>query len=542
MPDPYYRPFNDPAVTKGFDDLAKAFVPDPRTMLAGAKAAEAQQKIKFLSDFYKAASDPNFNPGQADAAGIAAGAFTPTTGFGARNMHDATQRYGYDQQLTGTKYSADASAGAARYGHDLTYKANIYNTDAGAREKHYATDVDADTKIKTAYMNPVKEGETRFLPPTVADQFKAPTTQYGGVTLKPGDKTVMAGPNGTPGGGPTLQGNPKPLTDSETLALVLQGMTPDEQKAVAMKDVKPQVVMGDNGKPTSTTTPQMLRKGQVPLPQHPAATYNYPTPDGKQGTAVWDPTQNTYVDSQSKQPLPSSVPLRQATGPSTQVNIDSSGNTYGQPEKGFAYVRNPDNSIKLGPNGAPMIAPMQGGPEFDKQKKAADAAVHNQQNADLHNNIALQDVDRALKIIEDNPGLSTGFIGQHSAGVGGTPAANLGALLQGIKGNISLERLQALRDASPTGAALGRVTNQEVTMLSSAFGSMEQSQSAQQLAETMTRYRQLLATVIGGQNPASSAPGATSGATSGQPQQAPMPTPEEAQQELERRRKAAGGR
>lgn len=61
------------------------------------------------------------------------------------------------------------------------------------------------------------------------------------------------------------------------------------------------------------------------------------------------------------------------------------------------------------------------------------------------------------------------------------PANQLNSLLTTLKGNFGFDKLQAMREASPTGGALGQVSNQELTQLNAAFGDLEQSLRPEEL-------------------------------------------------------------
>jgi len=57
----------------------------------------------------------------------------------------------------------------------------------------------------------------------------------------------------------------------------------------------------------------------------------------------------------------------------------------------------------------------------------------------------------------------------------------LNGLLTTIKGNLGFDKLQAMRDASPTGGALGQVSEMELRQLNAAFGDFEQSKTPEEL-------------------------------------------------------------
>jgi len=56
-----------------------------------------------------------------------------------------------------------------------------------------------------------------------------------------------------------------------------------------------------------------------------------------------------------------------------------------------------------------------------------------------------------------------------------------------IKANLGFDRLQQMRDASPTGGALGQVAVQELIALQSTIASLDQDQSPTQLKEALDK-------------------------------------------------------
>lgn len=75
--------------------------------------------------------------------------------------------------------------------------------------------------------------------------------------------------------------------------------------------------------------------------------------------------------------------------------------------------------------------------------------------------------------------------------IGGTPAANLEALLNTVAADSAFSELQAMRDASKTGGALGGVSERELALLSSAKAALGQKQSPEQLKENLKRYKEI---------------------------------------------------
>lgn len=98
------------------------------------------------------------------------------------------------------------------------------------------------------------------------------------------------------------------------------------------------------------------------------------------------------------------------------------------------------------------------------------------------------DIDRALS--QASP-WTTGFAGNLLSFVAGTPAHDLSKTLVSIQSNLGFETLQQMRDNSPTGGALGQVTEREIELLQSTWGSLAQSQSEEQFRFNLNRLKQI---------------------------------------------------
>ena len=90
---------------------------------------------------------------------------------------------------------------------------------------------------------------------------------------------------------------------------------------------------------------------------------------------------------------------------------------------------------------------------------------------------AIQQADVVLDKIGDLSSLvtskNTGLTGQQLAKIGGTDAYKLSRELDTIKAVIGFQALQAMRDASPTGGALGQVSEMENRLLQATLGSLD---------------------------------------------------------------------
>lgn len=137
-----------------------------------------------------------------------------------------------------------------------------------------------------------------------------------------------------------------------------------------------------------------------------------------------------------------------------------------------------------------------GGPLDTAATTARAQAVQGAQNV-------LDTIDRASEMVKANPVLTTGVGGTILQNLPGSAAKDVSALLTTIKANASLDRLQQMRAASPTGGALGNVSNYEDQILSAAIGNVEQSQSSDQLLYNLQHVRDVYKMIVDGVDPVS---------------------------------------
>lgn len=107
---------------------------------------------------------------------------------------------------------------------------------------------------------------------------------------------------------------------------------------------------------------------------------------------------------------------------------------------------------------------------------------------------ALAKSENITRTIDDAIGrvgrLTTGFVGSMLDTVPGTPANDLRVTIDTIKANLAFDALQAMREASPTGGALGAVSERELGLLESAVASLDQSQTPEQMRDALQRVKQ----------------------------------------------------
>ena len=115
----------------------------------------------------------------------------------------------------------------------------------------------------------------------------------------------------------------------------------------------------------------------------------------------------------------------------------------------------------------------------------------------LYGSIVVNDaIDRGLPMIDN---FTAGFGGTMLSKIPGTDATNLSKLIDSVKANAGFDKLQAMREASPTGGALGQVSDKEIRFLQSVFGSLDQDQSPKQLKYNLELFRYVYNSMIHGE-------------------------------------------
>lgn len=140
-------------------------------------------------------------------------------------------------------------------------------------------------------------------------------------------------------------------------------------------------------------------------------------------------------------------------------------------------------------------------PGGEAATKAADAERkadrERQMRATTSNTVlnALDDIDMLMKSATLP---TTGALGSRLSGLAGTAAHDIKNAIDTVSGNISFDKLNEMRAASPTGGALGAVTERELELLSKSAASLAQSQSEAQFKSNLGRVRALFERTIHG--------------------------------------------
>ena len=276
----------DPNLAKAFDNLAGLFAPPSGSdFLASAKMQSERADAARREWLFNNSADPTAS---------------------ARSSLLGIQNYGQ------TPSGFDKSNATTIRGQDV---------DAATRLRQTEMQQSGDTTRKM--LDPVAQGATRFVPPTIAQMYGVPGTQTGVVELKPGEQSVL--PDGR-----TLTGPAKPPTMDEAKAGVFQQMPQDQQQAVVFGNTPIEaIIMGD--KTVNTTRPGAL--GQSPVPPASAGGARKDgmalLPDGRRApvTRAPDGLQWQMQDGTPVPPDAQVFDMARPTGTNDQLGITSSNLT-----------------------------------------------------------------------------------------------------------------------------------------------------------------------------------------------------------------------
>lgn len=182
----------------------------------------------------------------------------------------------------------------------------------------------------------------------------------------------------------------------------------------------------------------------------------------------------------------------QANPSGVNVNVGGEQSNIGTIPPGYAAIVDPNSPAGY------RFERIPGSAADEEAAAAAAAAEAGDAQTDRYGSVVTEDIGRALDLIEKDPTFTTGIIGQTLAGIGGTPANRVKNLVETVKSNVGFDRLQAMRDSSPTGGALGSVTERELSLLTSAIGSLEQSNNADDLKYNLGRVNKIYMDIIHG--------------------------------------------
>lgn len=172
---------------------------------------------------------------------------------------------------------------------------------------------------------------------------------------------------------------------------------------------------------------------------------------------------------------PADAMERAFSGGGTNVNVNT-GSEVGTIPQGYELFVDPET-------GARSMRPIPGGPEdttqFDElgaQDQAASA-------------VNVLDVLTSLQQEVEGDPMLTGLIGSIMQSIPGSGAYDAARTADTIKANLAFDALAAMRASSPTGGALGAVSERELMLLEAQISSLDLGQSQAQVLANIERIR-----------------------------------------------------
>lgn len=153
-------------------------------------------------------------------------------------------------------------------------------------------------------------------------------------------------------------------------------------------------------------------------------------------------------------------------------------------------------AARTGTKGAPLTVTQEIAVTKENERIAKQ-----QQKKDLLISTTEETIDTIRSAIRGVGFASSGVTGKIAGSIPGTDTYDQSNLITTIKSNIGFDRLQAMRDASPTGGALGQVAIQELVALQASIASLDigQTEAVQKknLNKVLRHYENWKRTITG---------------------------------------------
>lgn len=280
MPVASNRYYNDPAIGQAFSNLAGMFAPPSGGDLAGYATAKAKrEEASRLAELFAYAKDPAYDQTTADRMGVLGGLYAPNQSFYSVDQGNAVARRGQDitastalqtnaadniraledrrMQEAAAMERLGITDATTRRGDDLTYNASRENNTADNVRALEQTRLGNTKDVTTALLAPVGQGETRFVPSSIADMYSLPETQTGVVNAGQGERLTL--PDGR-----VIAGAEKPLTREQVEGQIVDALGVDDKRRVAMDSVQVEQIIGPDGKPQISFRTDAADAGAAP--------------------------------------------------------------------------------------------------------------------------------------------------------------------------------------------------------------------------------------------------------------------------------------
>jgi hypothetical protein len=224
---------------------------------------------------------------------------------------------------------------------------------------------------------------------------------------------------------------------------------------------------------------------------------------------VFDPRTGGYMPAQlggapqrpmAEEPQGQQMPPQLVAPPEaraiTPEDVASNRATIAEAE---ANARLPANllaqGLRLTEDGNLDIVP---GSRLDRDMQEANTKTESQQQLTARSgNTLIQDLGRGIEMIDDSR-FASGTLAAMTPRRINRPAQRLQAMVDSIESNVSVNSLNEMRNSSPTGGALGNVSDKQSALLAGLLGNLDITQEPEVLKDNMKRIQNIFLDIVHG--------------------------------------------
>lgn len=192
--------------------------------------------------------------------------------------------------------------------------------------------------------------------------------------------------------------------------------------------------------------------------------------------------------------------LNSGGGQTINLNTGPQGIQYPDPPSGFTYGRNPDGTIALtetqmpggGTTQVPQLVPLPGSAAATQAQETTEKETERARVARIQMGTTLENLSLNINEIENGGVPVTGPVGALGGLIPGTPQTDFRNRNTQITTRAALDEVQQMRDNSPTGGAVGQLTDSEREAIGVAATSLATSSSAEEYVRSAKRFRKVM--------------------------------------------------
>jgi hypothetical protein len=193
------------------------------------------------------------------------------------------------------------------------------------------------------------------------------------------------------------------------------------------------------------------------------------------------------------QGIPMDRALEMARG-GTTVNVGGEGQPTPQLLGTSGLVAIPDPSVPQGYR----VEPAPGSPLAEERAAAEQKTAERERQTSIRMGTTLENLNLNIQEIENGGLPVTGMAGAVGRMFPGSAAADFANRTAQINTRAALDEVQSMRDNSPTGGAVGQLTDSEREAIGMAATSMNDASSAPEYMRTAKRFREVMLDVAYG--------------------------------------------